>query len=295
MYEPTYVAFCNNVLTNHVGNFFAEPCAESGWMSMGTTSVVTWEDLGEGTGGLMMDCDNLAMDWDDWMVLGVSEVGTGDGACTTCDKSWWTPSAVMSRAVSSKTLSASVGGRGSTGGKPDTSVTWGVGPLVGNKVWGMGGWDDKSLDANNGVDDFRDLLDGAGQDVELWDVNFWDEQVGVDESWGRVAWVEEASNTDSVDGETPEFNAWDGAVGSLGRRYICCCSLSFSLKDRLDVHMSGNVSVIYLQISEGPTWKISSLLSLPSCLWRKFWSPPHLPSCLDKTLKWNPLVRNVDG
>ena len=36
--------------------------AESGWMSMGTTSVATWEDLGEGVGGLMMDCDNLATD-----------------------------------------------------------------------------------------------------------------------------------------------------------------------------------------------------------------------------------------
>ena len=26
MYEPIYVAFCDNVLTNYVGNFFAEPC-----------------------------------------------------------------------------------------------------------------------------------------------------------------------------------------------------------------------------------------------------------------------------
>ena len=24
MYEPTYVAFCDNVLTNYIGNFFAE-------------------------------------------------------------------------------------------------------------------------------------------------------------------------------------------------------------------------------------------------------------------------------
>ena len=40
MYEPTYVAFCDNVLTNYVGNFFTEPCGMVGWDVIGPGNTI---------------------------------------------------------------------------------------------------------------------------------------------------------------------------------------------------------------------------------------------------------------